>query len=211
VTDDLKVLKKPIHAAIFRPTHIRKLHDAGKLPKSAVSLEVPSDLVLPKERKVSSIPKFNPLKGFNSKNVVKQEYAKARLKIYYNNLPAMPEELTPPCSSCKTKICCSVFVISLSQEEHESGFYDPYSIKLVPEVVCQLQSRLLLPTTVRATVYNSSEDRPHYLLEGILDEPCPFQAENGLCSIYETRPEVCRTYTCIGDDRITQEMRDGND
>jgi Fe-S-cluster containining protein len=207
-----KVLEEPVHVAVLKPTHIKQLHKEGKLPKNVVSLEPPEEVHLPR-KKTKSKKKFSPLKNFNpvdAQKVRKQAVIRTKLRVLHNNVPKFTEDEQPPCDTCKTAPCCVAFVVALVEQEYSSGLYDPYAVKLTPEILKQVQGRVLIPATVGTPIDFESKD-PQYWLEGRVGDPCPLLDSESKCTIYENRPLVCRTYTCVGDDRVTQDMRDGKE
>ena len=78
------------------------------------------------------------------------------------------------CNNCKNKMCCRVFDVPLTPEEHESGFYKVDTERL-KNGVCVLQKT------------NGGE--------------CVY-LQNGKCIIYNNRPETCREYLCSTDERL---------
>jgi Fe-S-cluster containining protein len=138
-------------------------------------------------------------------NILKQTNAKVRLQQYHARV-VVPEE-TPPCNECKTAACCSAFVVGLSQDEYDSGLYEPYAIEFTPEAAEQLQRSY----TSILVGFLPTEGMHKHVLEGRSGEPCPFLRADKKCGVYNNRPAVCRAYTCVGDHRITQAMRDGTE
>ena len=130
----------------------------------------------------------------------KKLLAQSKVHKFHRNVPAIPPELVPDCANCKTSACCSRFIVELTQLEHESGLYAPYSVEIPEEVANQLKSAGFITTVATTNGYR-------YILEGALNEMCPF-FDNG-CTIYNNRPYTCRSYSCVNDPRITQEDRDG--
>lgn len=47
--------------------------------------------------------------------------------------------------------------------------------------------------------------KPYYIRQGD-DGYCCHKGAEGSCSIYKDRPKVCKTYTCVGDDRIWKDF-----
>jgi Fe-S-cluster containining protein len=189
------VLKKPVHVALLRPAHVQKLQDNGRFhpSKMAPSLSPPVRPA-PLDSSGPVIPVTNLLKRASAKMTASQ--------VQRLSKPPTP---TPPCSSCKTSPCCYAFAVPLTEAEYESGDYGEYAVALSPEVQTQLQSAFLsnaLPST--------SQAKTLYYLEGLPGQPCPFLRQDNKCGIYAIRPLVCRVYTCVGDARITQAMRDGS-
>lgn len=205
------VLKKPVHAVVLRPRHLQDLQKRGKLLNGGVIRTAPSQQTLPVKEKKKK--RYNPLAGFDIKSVTKparDAMRKTRLRVLHDSIPPLPKDKQPPCNECVTSACCVAFVVSISEEEYESGQYDPYAVKLAPEVVRQLRGKTLLSTTATSPVHSIGEQTEHYL-EGKLGEPCPFLLSGGKCGIYDQRPITCRVYSCVGDDRITPGMRDGTE
>jgi Fe-S-cluster containining protein len=199
-------IKKPVHKALIPYSHIEKLEASGKLPKSYVSTAATHATlpVEPKpEKKSFSIPK---VKGASS---IKQDKLRTRLQIIYDRIPPFKEEDKPPCNTCKAAPCCKAYLVDLTKEEHESGVYGDYSIEMTPEIKDQLRYSwaLVVPMMTMAPALNSKGTS--YYLEGKVGDPCPFLQEDNSCGIYEDRPFTCRAYTCVGDPRITDEMRAG--
>jgi Fe-S-cluster containining protein len=209
--DTLDVLKKPVHAVVLKPHHLQELHRKGKLPSSGAVRSLPPQQTLPKAKKPVK-KRYNPLAGFDMKSVAKparDAMRKTRLTVLHNSLPSLPQNLQPPCTECKTSACCIAFVVSITKDEYESGYYEPYAVELDPQYMKQIKGSVLLPSTATSPVHGITDEAEYYL-EGRLGEPCPF-LENNRCSIYDQRPITCRIYTCVGDKRITQAMRDGTD
>jgi Fe-S-cluster containining protein len=102
-------------------------------------------------------------------------------------------------------------MVNITPEEYSSGLYGEYAVKLTHQDAKNLGSgRFTQLATMRMpTIYTMKEGESQYFLEGPVGTPCPMLQEDGKCGIYEKRPITCRTYTCVGDDRITQDMRDG--
>lgn len=199
-------LDKPVHAVVLKPHHLEKLN----LKSGGVIKSLPKQQKLPKEEVPQAQRSFNPLAGLKlpRNNVARETSKKTRLRVLYDNLPPIPPDKKPPCDECKTSACCYAFVVAITKEEYESGAYEPYAVKLDPEYMKQLKGRSLLSATVLTPVHGVT-DEVEYYLEGEIGQPCPFLGDNGRCTIYEYRPATCRVYTCVGDDRITQEIRDG--
>lgn len=197
------VTKKPVHPVLTAQTPLEA--SQGRFEEQQYARLAPQRQPLPEAPKAPQRPKIERPAFQGPGAMLKQESIKRRLRIYYDNLPdkMYPEEKTPPCNSCKTAVCCSSFVVPLQKEEYESGLYDPYAVKLTYEAARQL-------STFRAWKWSPSyEGEVSYAIEGIPGEPCPFLGKDRRCTIYDWRPLTCREYTCVGDERITQEMRDG--
>jgi len=82
------------------------------------------------------------------------------------------------CQNCKEKACCKQFIVPLTYEEHISGKY-----KIDP----------------------SYEKRGWIVLQRKPNGECIYFNSKGLCDIYEYRPEACREYSCVNDDRLNKE------
>jgi Fe-S-cluster containining protein len=207
--DSLDVLKEPVHLVVLKPHHVQELTRKGKLPGGGVVYQAPPpQTVLPGTKKLKK--KYNPLEHFDMKSVMKparDAIRKTRLTVLHNYVKPIPSELKPPCGECETSSCCRAFVVGITQREFESGYYDPYAVKLDPKYMKQLRGRLLLPSTATSPILGV-KDKSEYYLEGRIGEDCSF-LKNNQCSIYEHRPITCRVYTCVGDERVTQDMRDG--
>lgn len=54
----------------------------------------------------------------------------------------------------------------------------------------------------------TQNDANQFYLKDYKDRACPFLKEDGLCSVYESRPSVCRTNHVISDP-VTCETREG--
>jgi Fe-S-cluster containining protein len=190
--------------AILKPTHIQKLAAENRLPPTPFGLSAPTSQPLPAEKEASKydIPKLQ----LPTTDLVKKSNKQLRLRVYYDSLPPTPKEQQPPCESCKTSPCCVAFVVNISKEEYESGFYGDAAVKLTPEIYEQLKNKFLQSTVIGAPAYN--EKNPYYL-DAKVGDRCPFLTAENRCGIYEIRPATCRVYTCVSDPRITQEMRDG--
>lgn len=204
------VTSKPVHFAVLKQTHLDKLRKEGKLPKRQFSTQLENHSKLP--RKSAPTTKVRSLLDnvqFNYGDYQKKLVSKTRLKVLHQSVPPIPKEQEPPCDSCKTAACCYAFVVQITEEEYESGVYGDYAIKISGETVKQFGSKLSSIITMGAPQSGMGEGDKHYL-EGVMGEPCPFLGDDARCTIYEYRPVTCRAYTCVGDDRITQEMRDGD-
>lgn len=201
-------LKKPVHVALIKEAHIQKLTREGKLPRTLVSLEAPPTQPLPVETKTKTLlVRESIFKGGN--DIRKQWSVRAKLRVLHESIPPLAKEDVPPCHTCKAAPCCKAFVVGLRQLEYESGLYGDCAIEITPEVQRQLRGRLLAPVVVNSPMQDATDPESVYYLEGKAGDPCPFLGEDNRCGIYNSRPIVCRTYTCVDDTRITQEMRDG--
>lgn len=194
-----RVLKEPVHIALLRPTQLEKLAAAKKIDTVPYGLDPhKSDQPLPVavKEKLYSVPK--------AAEYTRQAKKRIQLPILHANVPPIPKELTPPCGTCKTAACCRVFVVPIDKMEYDSGLYGDSAVKFEPEAFRQLSSKFLLPLMIGAP---QAIRTTSYFLEGKIGEPCPFLAEDNSCSIYDIRPRTCRVYTCVGDDRISEGMR----
>ncbi len=198
------VLKKPVHVALLRPTQLERLAANKKIAATPFGLD-PSLEPQPLPKEVKEKPYTLP----KAPNYTKQAKKQVQLKVIHDRIPPIPEEQQPPCSSCKTSACCYVFVVNIDELEYESGLYGDAAVKLTPEIYKQLRSRLNLTQMVTAPRENVEKNT--YYLEGKIGQPCPFLTEDKKCGIYEIRPRTCRVYTCVGDPRITEGMRQGTE
>lgn len=209
-TRDKDVLKEPVHVAIVRPTHVQALSE--RLPSGGVVRTAPPAPKLPQAEKKRPPSRFQGLNMKASTNLVKQANKKTRLRVLHDNYPPIPKDKEPACArgECKASPCCYAFVVPITKAEYESGLYDDVAVKITPEQARQLQGGALLPIAMTTPiVFSEALKQTQYVLEGRVGEPCPFLQNDGRCGIYEDRPFTCRAYTCVGDDRITQDMRDG--
>lgn len=200
------VLKKPVHLALLKPTHIDNLAKEKKIKPTEFGINpnsVKAPLPVEEKPRVNLFPKLN----IPTNDLVKKSKNQIKLQVLYSRLPPIPEDKKPPCERCKTAACCTVFVVNLTELEYESGLYGDAAVKITPEIFDQLKSRQLQVEMLTAPRNTSNTQ---YLLEGKMGEPCPFLDQNNRCGIYATRPAVCRQYTCVGDPRITEAMRDGS-
>ncbi len=200
------ILKKPIHIALLRPTQLDRLAAEHKIEASPFGVDpnvAPAPLpVAQKEKPYKvAIPK--------AANYVKSAKKQVQLRVLHDRIPPLPESQKPPCDTCKTAACCYVFVVNIDELEYESGLYGDAAVKLTPEIFQQLRSKFLLPQMVTAPRQVSS--KPAYYLDGQVGQPCPFLTEDKKCGIYDIRPRTCRVYTCVGDPRITEGMRQGTE
>jgi Fe-S-cluster containining protein len=208
------VLKKPVHKTLHNSTPIDDLAKDGKITSTPFGVNpAPEKQPLPKEEKprpVSSVPKFNTPKLGIVNRVQENTVLRTKLRVLHESIPPLAKDKKPPCASCKTAACCRAFVVSLSQKEYESGLYGDQAIKITPEIAKQLQGSAVALMMLTAPSVRLVKDT-QYFLEGKVGDPCPFLGEDNSCTIYNDRPIVCRTYTCVDDPRITQEMRDGTE
>lgn len=201
-----EVLKKPIHLAILKSTHIQKLAEKGVIKQSQFGVNPDAKLSpLPgpekeTKQKMTALP--------SGSNMLTQARKQVRLTVLHESVPPLPADKKPPCDSCKTAACCTAFIVELTQLEYESGIYGDAAVKITPEMYEQLGSRFIAATKLVAP---RVEDKTRYILEGMVGEPCPFLTDDKKCSIYDIRPVVCRTYSCVGDERITEGMRQGTE
>lgn len=197
------VLKKPVHVALLRPTQLEKLTAEGHLHQTQFGVDpAPPKQPLPVEHKEKPYKVDLPKAPGYAKAMKKQ----VQLKVIHSNVPPVPPELQPPCGTCKTAACCHVFVVNIDELEYESGIYGDAAIKLTPEMYQQLRGRFILAQMLTAPRVSK---KPGYYLEGKIGEPCPFLTQDNKCGIYDIRPKTCRVYTCVGDPRITEGMRQG--
>lgn len=196
------VLKKPVHIALLRPTQLDKLAAQDRVTKTPFGLDPKNKLQpLPTEPK--------PEKLVVPKSGLKAVKAQVRLKVLYNNLPSIPADKIPPCDTCKTAACCQVYVVNITEMEYDSGLFGDAAVKLTVDMYNQLHSKfMMLPMLTAPRQLN---DNDAFYLEGKIGEPCPFLTPDKKCSIYDIRPKTCRVYTCVGDARITEGMRQGTE
>jgi len=194
------VLKKPVHHILVKSTLLQDLEATGKLTGAKQPRRLP---VVREEKVTHGMPRAHV-------SPQKQANIQARLQMAYAHIPPLPPEKVPPCQSCVTKACCTAYVVTISEDEYASGLLGEYAIKITPEVKVQITGRLLKAMTLTSLV-DPSLVTPSFVLEGTLGQPCPFLRDNGDCGIYDTRPFVCRTYSCLDDPRITPGVRDGTE
>jgi Fe-S-cluster containining protein len=206
-----KILQKPVHLVILRPSHLQKLAESGQLPKRFLTKETPGQVKLPdgKPALQKFLPAYHKI-AQESQTKRKQNMMKVQLRVLHNDVPALPKSLRPSCEECKTSACCTAFLVGISQQEYDSGLYGEYAVKLTYKDSEQFGGTFARLAAMHApSIWDISEENPHYYLEGPIGISCPFLQEDGKCGIYDKRPMTCRQYTCVGDERITQEMRDG--
>ena len=80
------------------------------------------------------------------------------------------------CSQCA--LCCSLFLVNLSEEEYRSGKYRT-----------QFEEFGLVDNFHEATAYGTN------ILKQKEDGSC-FYLEGNKCSIHKIRPQVCREFFC---------------
>lgn len=201
------ILKKPVHPAINKTTVLDKLEHTNKLTKTSVSLTQPERIDLPVERREAR-SRLGTLQksGKTSAHRIK---AKTKLKLIYDRIPPLPKDLTPDCGSCKTQACCVAFVVPLTKMEYESGIYGDNAAKITKQAANQLKGTFAYRWSLlqMGGLFNQDKD-VYYFLEGSIGMKCPYLGDRG-CTIYEDRPLTCRSYTCIGDSRITDDIRSG--
>jgi len=214
-----KVLKRPVHPKTLKRTLVRELQDSGKFPPTLVGQQLPAkDVELPHEPpspRVSrtGLVRFEPLKSFQpvegAQDSRKTANVRAKLRVLHERIPPLTGADIPPCGECKSAACCVAFVVGLSKAEYESGQYGDNAIKITGEMVQQLRGRLLRPSLLGGPSLVTEDT--YYYLEGKVGQPCVFLAEDKTCSIYDIRPIVCRSYTCVNDSRITPAVRAGTE
>jgi len=210
----LDLLQKPVHVAILRPAHVQKLAQEGKLPQRLLSIPVrnipdlPDGKPAPTEKPVASYAAA-ARRGAKARREV---MLRTKLHVIHNNVPPLPKDQQPPCHDCKNSACCYAFMVNITAEEYESGLYGDYAVKLTHKDAENLgDGRFARIATMRTpAVHDIVEGQPQYYLEGPVGRACPMLQEDGKCGIYEKRPITCRVYTCVGDKRITEEMRNGD-
>lgn len=211
------VLKKPVHEALLDDTKIRELQDSGAYRDGVVRAQPKASQPLPKEetpppvrKSKTGLVKFSPLKGFSPVKDAQETTKKASLRAKLRVLQESVSSPDAPCDTCKTSACCSAFAVEITKTEYESGFYEPYAVKITPEMVKQLQGRILRPVTFGGP-FLRQEEESYFYLEGRVGQPCSFLGEDNRCTIYDIRPIVCRAYSCANDERITEGMRQGTE
>lgn len=147
-------------------------------------------------------------KGIFKKIGNMSEKDKVRLVVAAQHSPSLNPTSSPPCETC-VSVCCKAFIVSLTKEEYESGMYADQAIH-IPEGILNTDK------TWGALVHYPHmgfllDGREHFVLEGGIDQACPFLSDDNKCSIYHSRPLTCRMYSCIGDARITDDMRSGKE
>lgn len=206
-----EALQKPVHVAILKPVHLQKLADEGRITKTPMSRinepRVQQPAAKSTEKEVYE-PPYKKVMQEASKNR-RQLVLRTKLKVIHERLKSPTGDAKPPCNECKTSACCYAFVVDISAEEYESDLYGDYAVKLTAQDAKAIGSgRFARLFTMRTPHLMSIKNGARYVLEGAIGTPCPFLTESG-CGIYDKRPATCRIYTCVGDKRITQEMRDG--
>lgn len=208
------ILEKPVHAILLKPDHIQSLVEEGRLPQALKERELP--LPKPKKEKKNklNLKVLNEAKKWNvpsGNKLRKQQRTQMRLRALHDSIPG-PDPV-PPCSTCKTAPCCKAFVVVLTELEYDSGLYGDMAIKFTPDVIEQINHGSLLPLFPNDLLPNDFHGNSNnsYYLEGMMGQPCPFLQEDNRCGIYENRPITCRVYSCVGDPRITEGMRQGTE
>ncbi len=182
------------HHSFKKPTSIDRI--------AALTMPgVPRNIVVPPEPEPKiqrpTIQKFNKPQPITKVHV--QDRLRVKLDMFYSTLPS--PNPSPPCETCETSACCSLFFVPITEEEYTSGRYEGVAVKVTSEAAEQLEASHRLPRNPLRV-----DGAPAYYLEGVPGEPCPY-LKNNRCSIYAQRPMICRTYSCVGDARITEEMR----
>ncbi len=134
---------------------------------------------------------------------LKQERIKRRLKVFHDSIPPLAADKVPPCSTC-VAVCCSSYIVPILKEEYESGIYGEFAVKITASALKALKTQHNLPFK-----WASEGNEDTYVLEGEVGMPCPFLGSDRRCTIYDSRPRTCRVYTCVGDSRVTDDMRSG--
>jgi len=192
------VKDKKVHLALLKPTHSRRntFLDHEYVKEVPVAQEGSEKAPEPAWRALSR----------QAAATNRQMAAKTKLRVLHSRVPG---PINPaPCDTCKTSVCCSAFVIQITPEEYESGLYGDSAVALTSKDAANVQGKLSRFMTLGFPHMSQVTDRV-YFLEGTIGVPCPLLGDDNRCSIYEDRPIVCRTYSCMDDPRITQEHRDG--
>jgi Fe-S-cluster containining protein len=206
---ELDILEQPVHVLLVKPTMLEQMAEEGRLPqalKEKVSLPVEKPvkhnlLGLKLEKSSFNLPSV--------RETQKQLLVRTKLKIIHENSKVPSGDQKPPCGECKTAACCVAFVVSITKMEYDSGLYGDAAIELTPEIFQQLRSRSTLLNTMNGP--NPFNTTTQHVLEGMTGTACPFLTKDNRCGVYEHRPVVCRTYTCVGDTRVTPGMRAGTE
>ena len=212
------ILKSPVHVAVIKESHVSRLVREGKLKDVPFGLSGSGVQAqrLPRAPTEPEPPSFkNRMSSLvRGSQIRKKSLTRARLRVIYDAVPPLTGDAVPPCESCVAP-CCSAFVIFLTPEEYESSFLGEHAVKITPEMQEQFTGVALAPSVVSVLAAKNSpltKGSPDiHMLEGAIGVTCPFLGEDKRCSIYEHRPWVCRTYTCVGDARITDAMRKGDE
>lgn len=202
-----ETLKKPVHVVLVKPSLIQSLVNRGRLKDSMGD----EPAKLPVKKREPKYPKMQMPKMVSGKEVHKKQQTRVKLRVIHDSIKSPSGDLTPPCGECKTAACCHAFVVSITKEEYESGLYGDDAVLITEEMQEQLNSLTIWASASSLLMTNLGPDANKYVLEGLIGEPCPFLKEGTSCGIYGIRPVTCRVYTCVGDHRITQGMRDGTE
>jgi len=191
---------KKIHLALLKPTtKVTNTFVNHKYVQVGPQVEAKDQAPAPEE------PAYKTLSR-QANRERKQRSVVTRLRIFHDRVP--PPKNKAPCDTCATSVCCSAFVIQLTKEEYDSGLYGDNAVELDAVNAANMHGKLSTYSTLSFPLMSHLGGTVHYL-EGTIGTPCPFLASDNKCSIYEDRPVVCRTYSCMDDPRITQEHRDG--
>jgi Fe-S-cluster containining protein len=209
VSDD--VLTKPVHVALLKEAHVARLHRQGRFPKTKFGITPKGSVAAPApSQPTSRLTSLAALQKIPSGlGVRKQAMTRAKLRVVYDQLPALPEAEKPPCETCAAP-CCTVFIIHLTPEEYNSGFLAENAVRVTPEIRKGLKTRGSTLLSAYSLLTSEIEGEDSFMLEGVAGVSCPFLGSDNGCTIYEDRPLVCRTYSCVNDDRITDAMRAGD-
>jgi Fe-S-cluster containining protein len=193
------VLKKEIHPILHTKVAWKEVKPSLHHPYESNNVQ---DQPLPKEEKAKpgllGKIKHTPI------DVIQQDKIRRRLNVMYSTITIPPDKV-PPCGTCKAAPCCKSYIVPILKEEYESGIYGDYAVKLTKEALQALATQKSPAFRLNAS---PGQDEV-YVLEGHIGEACPFLGADNKCTIYEYRPRTCRVYTCLEDERITQELRDG--
>lgn len=195
-------IKKPVHRVLGNSSNIENISNSKGLDSP---VPLPDRSALPKEEQKKFVSPLGHMKSVSS--LSKQANLKVKLSIIYEKVPPLPADKIPDCDSCSAA-CCRVFIVELSKEEYESGNFGEYAIKITADATKQFRSKLGMAYAALVPQLSYRDGADRYLLEGVPGEPCPF-LEGNKCGIYDIRPYTCRAYTCVGDSRITNEMKEG--
>lgn len=198
--------KSKVHPILYKPTELQKLAAKKPLLENAVSLH-PSEI--PSLPASENKPKTY-ITGTRAISPAHKIRARVKLQVLYDRIPPLAPERVPDCQACVSKACCKSFMVELTKDEYESGIYD-YAVKFTKESIDQLKFNNMRKYSLMqaASIFSSGRDT-QYFLEGSIGRACPYLDETG-CTIYADRPMVCRSYTCKGDTRITDAIREGTD
>lgn len=199
------VLTTPVHPILHKDTLTEQLGKGVRGLGTTAQYKRPP---LPKEPEEASRTARSLLPKPSGRAV--RSSKQLRLRVLQDRVQGPTGDLEPPCGSCKTKPCCTNFLVTISQEEYESGLYEHATKVTMADLKLLSTSKLLLYTTLPLASKVAKSRETRYYLGGAPGEPCPHLEDDGACGIYNHRPTVCRTYTCIGDARITDADRQGN-